>query len=121
MKGCLSYIAPGMGTNRNKSIDERMKSLVGRNKISVEAANAIFYLLFYNHNTKKKRYDYVYPIWAMYPDIQEEKCNDLKSIEEVEKQSTPMELTEFYESLQVDHANNDQDNDHNYVIPRQSK
>ena len=66
-----------METNRNERIHESMKSLVGRNKISVEAANAIFSLLFYNHNTKKKGYDYVYPIWATYPDIQEEKCNDL--------------------------------------------
>ena len=108
MKGCLSYIAPGMGTNRNERIHERMKSLVGRNKISAEAVNAIFYLLFYNHNTKKKGYDYVYPIWAMYSDIREEKCNYLKSIEEVEKQSTPMELMQFYKRFQVDHANNDQ-------------
>ena len=69
MKGCLSYIAPGMGTNRNKRIHERLKSLVGRNKILVEAANAIFYLLFYNHSVIKKGYDYVYPIWAMYPDV----------------------------------------------------
>ena len=66
-----------METNRNERIHESMKSLVGRNKISVEAASAIFSLLFYNHNTKKKGYDYVYPIWAMYPDIQEGKCNDL--------------------------------------------
>ena len=110
-----------METNRNERIHERMKNIVGRNKISVEAANVIFYLLFYNYNTKKKGYDYVYPVWAMYPDIRQEKCNDLKSIEEVEKQSAPMELMEFYQSLQVDHANNNQDNDHNYIIPGQSK
>ena len=96
-----------------------MNSLVGRNKISVEAANATFSLLFYNRNTKEKGYDYVYPIWVMYLDIREEKCNDLKSMEEVEKQSTPMELIEFYESLQVDHAK--QDDDHNYIIPDQSR
>ena len=121
MKGCLSYIAPGMVTNRNERIHKSMKSLVRRNKISVEAANAVFSLLFYNQNTKMKGYDSVYPIWGMYPHIPEEKSNDLKSIEEVEKQSTPMELMEFYESLQVDHANNDQDNNHNYIIPDQSK
>ena len=96
-----------------------MNSLVGRNKISVEAENATFSLPFYNRNTKEKGYDYVYPIWAMYLDIREEKCNDLKSMEEVEKQSTPMELIEFYESLQVDHAK--QDDDHNYIILDQSK
>ena len=98
MKECLSYIAPGMGTNRNERIHELIKCLVGRNKISIEAANTILYLLFYNHNTKKKRYDYVYPIWAMY-NIREEKCNDLKSIEEVEKQSTPMELMNFMKAF----------------------
>ena len=78
-----------------------MKSFVGRNKISAEAANAIFSLLFYNHNTKKKGYDYVYPIWAIFPDIRYERCKDLKSTEQVKKQSTPMpmELMEFYESF----------------------
>ena len=119
LKGCLLYIAPGMGTKRNERIHENMKRLVGRNKISVEAANAIFSLLFYNHNAKKKEYNYVNPIWAMYPDIREKECNDPKSIEEVEKQSTPMGLIELYESLQVDHAK--QDNDHNYIMSDQSK
>ena len=90
-----------------------MNSFVGRNKISAEAANAIFSLLFYNHNTKKKVYDYVYPIWAIFPDIRYERCKDLKSTEEVKKQSAPMELMEFYESFQVDHAK--QENDHNYL------
>ena len=59
MKGCLSYTALGMGTNRNERIHESLKSSVGINKISVEAANAIFSLLFCNQNTKKKGYDYV--------------------------------------------------------------
>ena len=70
-----------MGINSNESIHENMKSLVGRNKISVKAANAIFSLLFYNYNTKG--YYYVYPIWAMYPDIREEKCNDAKSLKKL--------------------------------------
>ena len=62
---------------------------------------------------------YVNPIWAVYPDIREKECNDPKSIEEVEKQSTPMGLIELYESLQVDHGK--QDNDHNYIMSDQSK
>ena len=108
-----------MGTNRNEHIYESMISLVGRKKILMEAAYAIFSLLFYNHSTNKKGYEYVYPIWTMHPDIREEKCNDLRSIEEAEKQSTPMQLMEFYKSLQVNHAK--QDNHHNYIIPDLNK
>ena len=78
-----------------------------------------YFLCSFTTTIPKKGYYYVYPIWAMYPDIREEKCNDPKSIEETEKQCTPMELIEFYENLQVDHAK--QDNDHNYIIPDQSK
>ena len=121
--GCLSGIAPGMGTNRNERIHESLKHLVGRNRISAGAVNAIFSLVFYNHNTKKEGIVNIPPIWAKYPDIEKPKVNSNYTFPDNDVKSSTKDpehmLLTLCDAFEENTA--EQDMEHSYSQPNECR
>ncbi len=49
-KGCLSFIKPGRGTNRNEVLHRKLNSVMSSSRYGVELAYAILCGCFFNHN-----------------------------------------------------------------------
>ena len=52
VKGCLSDIPPGIGTNRNEALHKHLNPYFHKSRLGVHAAYALLCLLFYIHNKK---------------------------------------------------------------------
>ena len=52
MKGCLSDIPPGVGTNRNEAIHRHINPYFNKSTLGVHSAYALLCLLFFMHNRK---------------------------------------------------------------------
>ena len=52
LKGCLSGIKPGRGTNRNEALHKQLNKIVGSSRYGLELAFALFSTIFFQHNEK---------------------------------------------------------------------
>ena len=52
LKGCLSGIKPGRGTNRNEALHKKLNKIVTSSRYGVELAYALFSTIFFTHNEK---------------------------------------------------------------------
>lgn len=52
--GCLSYIPPGGGTNKNERLHEHLKTFFHRSRIGILLAYALLTVIFHTHNTSQK-------------------------------------------------------------------
>ena len=52
MKGCLSGIRPGRGTNRNENLHKNLNRIMSGCKYGVELAYALLTVIFFDHNEK---------------------------------------------------------------------
>lgn len=52
MKGCLSEIPPGAGTNQNKNLHSKMNPFFSRCHMGIPLAGALLTILFHRHNYK---------------------------------------------------------------------
>jgi len=53
LKGALSGIKPGRGTNRNENLHKKLNSIMSASKYGVEYAYALLTLCFFKHNEKQ--------------------------------------------------------------------
>ena len=52
--GCISYIPPGAGTNRNECFHKQINSLFNRSKMGILLAYALLTVLIHAHNSSEK-------------------------------------------------------------------